>query len=91
MLVFKLERIICTFINGFLTLIIAMSEWYGKPHDDKYQEIMNSWVMREALRYVTSPLILRKFQTLDFCCTKCIVKYRAMIRSEIKTEAIACN
>lgn len=48
-----------------------MNERYGNPHADKYQEIMNSWVMREALRYVTSALVLRKFQTLHFCCTKC--------------------
>ena len=48
-----------------------MNERYGRPHADKYHEIMNSWVMREALRYVTSGLALRKFQTLDFCCTKC--------------------
>jgi hypothetical protein len=37
-----------------------MNERYGNPHADKYQEIMNLWVMMEALRYVTSALVLKK-------------------------------
>jgi hypothetical protein len=43
-----------------------MNERYGKPHADKYQEIINSWVMGEALRYVTSALVLRKSRHLIF-------------------------
>jgi len=48
-----------------------MNERYGTLHADKYQEIMNSWVMREFLRYVTSAPVRRKLQTLGLCCTKC--------------------
>jgi hypothetical protein len=54
---------------------------------------MNLWVMMEALRYVTSALVLKKIPDTWFLLYEVYVlnKYRAMIRSEIKTEAIACK